>query len=58
MRVMGEVITSLQENGLRDKVKVLIGGAPTSSKFAAEVGADAHCRDAFQAIDVLKGLAR
>ncbi len=58
MRVMGEVVTSLKENGLRDKVKVLIGGAPTSSKFAAEVGADAHCRDAFQAIEVLKELAR
>ncbi len=58
MRVMREVITGLQENGLRDKVKVLIGGAPTSSKFAEEVGADAYCRDAFQAIDVLKQMAR
>ncbi|MDQ7782404.1 MAG: corrinoid protein [Desulfomonilaceae bacterium] len=58
MRVMSEVIASLQENGLRDKVKVLIGGAPTSGKFAAEVGADAYCRDAFQAIDVLKEMAR
>lgn len=56
MRVMGEVVESLEENQLRDKVKVLIGGAPTSSTFAAEVGADAHCRDAFQAIDVLKQL--
>jgi 5-methyltetrahydrofolate--homocysteine methyltransferase len=57
MRVMGDVVNGLTESGVRDQVKVLIGGAPTSSKFATEVGADAHCRDAFQAIEVLKKLA-
>lgn len=57
MRVMGEIIDKLKENGLRDRVKVLIGGAPTSPKFADQIGADAHCRDAFQAIDVLKTMA-
>lgn len=56
MRVMAEVIDALKEEGLRDNVKVLIGGAPTSSEFAKEIGADAHCWDAFGAIDALKEL--
>jgi len=54
MRVMQEVIDKLKEEGLRDTVKVLIGGAPTSKAFAAQIGADAHCKDAFEAIDVIK----
>ena len=54
MRVMGEVIEKLNEEGVRSKVKVLIGGAPTSREFAEQIGADAYCRDAFQSIDVLK----
>ena len=57
MRVMGEVVNKLKQEGLRDKVKVLIGGAPTSSAFAEEIGADAYCKDAFHAIDVLKTMA-
>ena len=54
MRVMGEVIQQLKEEGIRDRVKVLIGGAPTSIEFAQEIGADAYCKDAFQAINLLK----
>ena len=57
MRVMGEVIGSLEQEGLRDKVTVLIGGAPTSQEFADEIGADFYCKDAFQAIDALKAVA-
>jgi len=57
MRVMGEVIEKLKEEGLRNSVKVLIGGAPTSSEFAKEIGADSYCKDAFQAMDVLKTMA-
>jgi len=57
MRVMGEVVGRLEEEGLRDKVKVLIGGAPTSQEFADEIGADVHCKDAFQAIAALKAMA-
>lgn len=56
MRVMGEVVGRLEEEGLRDKVKVLIGGAPTSQDFADEIGADVYCKDAFQAIDALKAM--
>jgi len=54
MRNMKDVIERLKEGGLRKNVKVLIGGAPTSREFAAQIGADAYCKDAFQAIEVLK----
>ena len=57
MRVMGDVIEQLKKTGLRDRVKVLIGGAPTSDGFAREIGADAHCKDAFQAIEMMKSMA-
>ena len=57
MREMGSVIKALSEIGVRDNVKVLIGGAPTSEGFAQEIGADAYCRDAFHAIDILKTMA-
>jgi len=50
---MGVVIEALKENGLRDKVKVLIGGAAVSDEYAREIGADAYCMDGFQAIKVL-----
>jgi len=53
MVVMGEVIEALKENGLRDKVKVLIGGAAVSDEYAQEIGADAYCVDGFHAINVL-----
>jgi len=57
MREMSTVISTLDHEGLRDKVQVLIGGAPTSENFAREIGADAYCRDAFHAIEILKQMA-
>ncbi len=57
MRVMGDIIDKLKEEGMRDKVTVFIGGAPTSPEFADQIGANAHCADAFQAIDILKTMA-
>ena len=50
---MGDVIESLKKNGLRDKVKVLVGGAALSEEFAKEIGADAYCLDGFQALDAI-----
>ena len=52
---MGTVINALADNGLRDKVKVLIGGAAVSDDYAQEIGADAFCADGFAAIKVLEG---
>ena len=56
MTEMGVVIEALKDNGLRDKVKVLIGGAAVSDDYAREIGADAYCLDGFQAIRVLDSL--
>jgi 5-methyltetrahydrofolate--homocysteine methyltransferase len=53
MTEMGVVIKALKDNNLRDKVKVLIGGAAVSEEYAQEIGADAYCLDGFQAIKVL-----
>jgi methanogenic corrinoid protein MtbC1 len=53
---MKEVITSLKNNGLRDKVKVIIGGVPISQEFADEIGADAWGKDAFDALEKAKKL--
>jgi len=51
---MGEVISALKASGLRDKVKILIGGAAVSDEYAQEIGADAYCVDGFHAIRVLE----
>jgi len=48
---MKEVITSLQNNGIRDKVRVMIGGVPITQEFADEIGADAWGKDAFDAVE-------
>ena len=47
-----DVIDALDEAGLRDSVKVMIGGAPVSEEFANQVGADAYTADAASAADV------
>ena len=53
MLEMGAVLEALKEHSLRDKVKVLIGGAAVSDDYAKEIGADAFCADGFSAIKVL-----
>ena len=55
---MDTVIKALKENSLRDKVKVLIGGAAVSDEYAREIDADACCVDGFQAINVLNAFQR
>ncbi len=54
MGYMESTIKKLEDKGLRDNVKVLIGGAPTTPEFAEKIGADAHCRDAFEAIRTIE----
>ncbi|MBQ8884750.1 MAG: corrinoid protein [Clostridia bacterium] len=46
MMYQKEVIDALKEAGLRDKVKVMVGGAPVTQEFADEIGADAYTPDA------------
>jgi 5-methyltetrahydrofolate--homocysteine methyltransferase len=53
---MGVVINTLIEQGLRESVVVLVGGAPLNEAFAEEIGADAYCRDAAVAVVTAKKL--
>jgi len=54
MPYMKVVIDSLVEAGIRDKLTVLVGGAPLSDTFAEEIRADAYCRDAAVAVEIAK----
>lgn len=47
-----KLIESLEEADLRDKVKVMVGGAPVTESFAAEIGADGYAEDAISAVDL------
>jgi len=55
---MGAVIKKLEEVGLRDKVKVLVGGAPVTQKYAHEIGADGYADNASSAVDQVKTLLK
>lgn len=50
------VIEALKEAGLRSGVRVLVGGAPVTAEWAAEIGADAYAPNAPQAVEVALGL--
>lgn len=54
MPYMKVVIEALKDEGLRDNVYVMVGGAPVTETFAAQVGADAYGRDAAVAVDLAK----
>jgi 5-methyltetrahydrofolate--homocysteine methyltransferase len=54
MPKMGEVINALKEAGIRDEVKVMIGGAPVTEEFAREIGADAYGANAGSSVDKAK----
>ena len=56
MPSMKEIIDGLEAAGLRGKVKVMIGGAPVTQKFADEIGADGYSPDAASAVDTAKEL--
>lgn len=57
MARMEDVIRTLEENGLREQVKIIIGGAPVSEEFARSIGADGYGADGFQAVAVVEALA-
>jgi dimethylamine corrinoid protein len=54
--VQREVIEALKKAGLRSRVKVLVGGAPATAKWAEEIGADGYGEDAIKAVKVAKRL--
>jgi corrinoid protein of di/trimethylamine methyltransferase len=56
MPYMRVVINALKEQGLRDDIIVLVGGAPLNDAFAEDIEADAYCRDAAIAVETAKKL--
>jgi 5-methyltetrahydrofolate--homocysteine methyltransferase len=54
MRSMGDTIKAIEEAGLRDQVKVMIGGAPVTQRFADDIGADGYAANAASAADLAK----
>ncbi len=56
MRRMPEVIQSLVEAGLREGVKVIVGGAAVTEEYSKEIGADGYGKDAAQAVSLVKRL--
>ena len=56
MLSMKDTIDALTEEGLRDSVKIIIGGAPVTQSFAEQIGADGYAPDAAAATDLCKQL--
>jgi len=56
MPQMKTIIGALIEAGMRDQVKVIVGGAPLTESFAQEIGADGYAADASRAVKVTKSL--
>ena len=55
MPEMENVIKVLQTRGMRDTLKVMVGGAPVSAEFAEKIGADAFGQDAAEAVTLARG---
>jgi 5-methyltetrahydrofolate--homocysteine methyltransferase len=58
MTSMKGTIDALKASGLKDKVKVMVGGAPVTQSYADEIGADGYASDAASAADKARELAR
>ena len=56
MPAMETTIQAIQQAGLREQVKIIVGGAPVSQKFAQEIGADGYSGDAQEAIALCESL--
>ena len=58
MPVMGEVVKAAEAAGIRDKVKIMIGGAPVNEAFARSIGADGYSPNANAAVLLAKSLIK
>ena len=58
MGVMKDVVAALEAAGVRDKVKVMVGGAPVSDAFCHEIGADVYAVDAASAAEAAVALCK
>ncbi len=53
---MGRTIDAFEEAGLREQVKVMVGGAPLTQEFADDMGADGYGKDAMECVELAKSL--
>ena len=53
-----EIIDILKEEGIRDKYKIVVGGAPTTKEWADEIGADLYCPDAGSAASLISQIVK
>jgi 5-methyltetrahydrofolate--homocysteine methyltransferase len=58
MPVMKKVVDSIVEHGFRDRVKIMVGGAPVTQQFADRIGADGFAADAGSAVKLAKAILR
>ena len=58
MPQMKKVIEALEEAGLRNAVKVMVGGAPVNKRYADQIGADGYASNASEAVKLARGLLR
>ena len=58
MRAMGHTIKAIEEAGLRDQVKIMVGGAPVDAEFAKRIGADGYGSNAPSGADLAKRFVR
>jgi len=56
MPTMRETIAAFEGSGIRESVKVLVGGAPVTQKFADEIGADGYAKSAAEVADLIRSL--
>jgi len=56
MPSMKDTIEAINSSGLRDQVKIMIGGAPVTSEYARQIGADGYSEDASRAVKLAKSL--
>jgi 5-methyltetrahydrofolate--homocysteine methyltransferase len=56
MLVQAQIVEALEDAGLRDKVKVMVGGAPVDQSWADQIGADAYAENAISAVAIAKKL--
>ena len=54
---MGRVIEAFEDEGLREEVNIMVGGAPVTQEFADDMGADAYGKDAIDCVELAKQLA-
>jgi 5-methyltetrahydrofolate--homocysteine methyltransferase len=57
MNEMKKTLLALEKEGLRGQVRVIVGGAPVTERFAKEIGADGFAPDATSVVALLKSFA-